>query len=122
MYDLGMAEEEKKREIIIYQDKEGPQIEVRLEDETIWLTQKLMADLFAVAVPTINEHLKNIFKTGELRENSVIRNFRITAADGKGYNTKHYNLDTIISLGYRVTSKRATQFRIWATSKLRDYI
>src|SRR5690606_11303925 len=73
-------------------------------------------------VPTINEHLKNIFSTKELDEKSVIRNFRTTASDGKAYDTKHYNLDVIIALGYRVNSKRATQFRIWATQRLKEYI
>jgi hypothetical protein len=81
-----------------------------------------MAELFEVTIPTINEHLKNIYETGELDENLVIRNFRITAGDGKTYDTKHYNLDSIIALGYRVNSKRATQFRIWATQRLREYI
>ncbi len=95
--------------------------EVRYEDETIWLTQKLMAKLFDVDVRTVNEHLKNIFKTGELYEDSVIRNFRITADDGKSYNTKHYDLDAIISVGYRVNSIRATEFRQWATKVLTQF-
>ena len=99
----------------------GDGFEVRYEDETIWLAQKLMAQLFDVTVPTINYHLKEIFKSGEIDENSVIRNFRITATDGKGYDTKHYNLDAIISVGYRVNSVRATQFRQWATGILRDF-
>ncbi|MDL2268655.1 virulence RhuM family protein [Desulfosarcina sp. OttesenSCG-928-G17] len=99
----------------------GDNLEVRYADETIWLTQKLMAKLFGVDVRTINEHLKNIFNSGELIQNSVIRNFRITAADGKTYNTQHYNLDAIISVGYRVNSLRATQFRQWATAVLRDF-
>ncbi len=94
---------------------------MRYEDETIWLTQKLMARLFEVTVPTINEHLKNIFEQGEITESSVIRKFRITASDGKSYNTQHYNLDAIISVGYRVNSVRATQFRQWATGILRDF-
>ena len=96
-------------------------IEVRVEDETVWLTQKLLAALFEVDVRTVNEHLKNIFKTCELDENSVIRKFRITAADGKSYNTQFYNLDAIISVGYRVNSDRAMQFRQWATNILRDF-
>ena len=100
----------------------NPQIEVRIEGEMVWLTQKLMAELFDVSIPTINEHLKNIFETGELNENSVIRNFRITATDGKDYDTKHYNLDMVIAVGYRVNSKRATYFRIWATQVIRDFI
>lgn len=96
-------------------------IEVHYEDETIWLTQKLMAELFDVTIPTINEHLKNIFESKELTEDSVIRKFRITAADGKFYNTQFYNLDAIISVGYRVNSIRATQFRQWATRVLHDF-
>jgi hypothetical protein len=110
-------------EFLIFTAQSGEQgIEVRYEDETIWLSQKLMATLFDVTVPTINEHLKNIFQSGELKENSVIRKFRITAADGKRYNTQFYNLDAIISVGgYRVNSVRATQFRQWATQILREY-
>ena len=96
-------------------------IEIRYEDETIWLTQKLMAELFEVDVRTISEHLKNIFASGELDQESVIRKFRTTAADGKNYNTQFYNLDAIISVGYRVNSKRATQFRQWATQVLREF-
>lgn len=100
----------------------NPQIEVRIEDEMVWLTQKLMAELFGVDIRTINEHLKNIFETLELQEGSVIRNFRITASDGKTYDTMHYNLDVVIAVGYRVSSKKATYFRIWATRVLRDFI
>ena len=109
--------------VVIYQTDDGKtRVDVQFLDETVWLTQKLMADLFDVTVPTINEHLRNIFKSGELEENSVIRKFRITASDGKAYSTNHYNLDAIISLGYRVNSSRATQFRIWATQRLKEYI
>ena len=90
-------------EFLIFTGQSGEQsIEARYEDETIWLSQKLMGQLFDVSVPTINEHLKNIFDGGELDENSVIRKFRITAADGKNYNTNFYNLDAIISVDYRV--------------------
>lgn len=96
-------------------------VEVRVEDENIWLTQKLIAKLFDVKIPTINEHLKNIFSTNELQENSVVRNFLITADDGKQYNTKHYNLEAIIALGYRINSERATNFRRWATQVLKDF-
>ena len=96
-------------------------IEVRYEDETIWLTQKLMSALFDVDVRTISEHLKNIFQSGELKQDAVIRKFRITAEDGKDYLTQFYNLDAIISVGYRVNSVRATQFRQWATQVLREY-
>jgi hypothetical protein len=109
-------------EFLIFTGQAGEQtIEARYEDETVWLTQKLMAQLFDVTVPTINEHLKNIFAGGELEEEPVIRKFRITAADGKKYNTKFYNLDAIISVGYRVNSVRATQFRQWATQVLREF-
>lgn len=109
-------------EFLIFTAEGGEEsIEVRYEDETIWLSQKMMAVLFDVNVRTINEHLKNIFEADELNQNSVIRNFRITASDGKKYNTQFYSLDAIISVGYRVNSKRATQFRQWATSVLRDF-
>jgi hypothetical protein len=109
-------------EFLIFTGQAGEKsIEARYEDGTVWLTQKLMAALFEVTVPTINEHLKNIFDTGELSENPVIRKFRITAADGKPYETNHYNLDAIISVGYRVNSVRATQFRQWATKVLREF-
>ena len=96
-------------------------IEARYEDETIWLTQKLMAELFDVTIPTINEHLKNVFLNIELNEDSVIRKFLITAKDGKNYRANFYNLDAIISVGYRVNSVRATQFRQWATGVLREF-
>ena len=96
-------------------------IEVKVKDETVWLTQKLIAKLFDVSVATVNEHLKNIFKTHELQEDSVIRKFLITASDGKSYNTQHYNLDAIISLGYRINSNKATEFRQWATQILKKF-
>jgi len=96
-------------------------IEVRYEDENLWLTQKMMGELFAVTIPTINEHLKNVFNSSELKENSVIRKFRITASDGKNYETQFYNLDAVISIGYRVNSKRATEFRQWATRVLKEF-
>jgi hypothetical protein len=109
-------------EFLIFTTQSGADgIEVRYEDETIWLTQKLMAALFGVTVPTINEHLKNIFAGEELQQDSVIRKFRTTASDGKNYNTNFYNVDAIISVGYRVNSKRATQFRQWATRVLREF-
>ena len=97
-------------------------INVQIEDETVWLTQDQMAELFDKSKPTIVEHLGNIFEEGELDESSVVRKFRITAADGKSYDVKHYNLDVIISVGYRVKSLRGTQFRQWATKRLREYI
>jgi hypothetical protein len=109
-------------EFLIFTGQAGEQsIEARYEDETVWLTQKLMAELFAVDVRTISEHLKNIFSAGELAEDSVVRKFRNTAADGKSYLTQFYNLDAIISVGYRVNSVRATQFRQWATGVLREF-
>ena len=109
-------------EFLIFTRQAGEDgIEVRYQDETIWLTQKLMAELFDVDVRTVSEHLKNIFSSNELRESSVLRKFRITAADGKNYNTQFYNLDAIISVGYRVNSRRATQFRQWATLVLREF-
>lgn len=109
-------------EFLIFTGQAGEKsIEARYEDESIWLSQKLMAQLFDVSVPTINEHLKNIFACDELKEDSVIRKFRITASDGKKYNTSFYNLDAIISVGYRVNSVRATQFRQWATQVLREF-
>jgi hypothetical protein len=96
-------------------------VEVVYADENIWLTQKMMATLYDVDVRTINYHLKTIFKDSELEENSVIRNFRITAADGKNYNTKHYNLSAIIAVGYKVNSERAVQFRKWSTTIIKEY-
>jgi hypothetical protein len=109
-------------EFLIFTGQAGQEsIEVRFEDQSIWLTQKLMAELFAVDVRTVNGHLKNIFASGELAEAAVIREFRITAADGKTYATLHYNLDAVISVGYRVNSVRATQFRQWATGVLREF-
>ncbi|NCC62189.1 MAG: hypothetical protein EOM12_14895 [Verrucomicrobiae bacterium] len=109
-------------EFLIFRQQAGEDgIEVRYQDQTIWLTQKLMAELFDVDVRTISEHLGNIFESGELDKDSAIRKFRITATDGKSYNTQFYNLDAIISVGYRVNSARATQFRQWATRILRDF-
>jgi hypothetical protein len=92
-----------------------------VQDETVWLTQKLMAELFGVDVRTVSEHLRNIIKSGEQRQASVIRKFRTTAADGKNYDTQFYNLDAIIAVGFRVNSTRAIQFRQWATGVLRDF-
>ena len=110
-------------EVLLYSTPENKtKIEVFFEGETFWLTQKKIAELFNVDVRTVNEHLTNIFKTSELDENSVIRKFRITANDGKNYLTQFYNLDAIIAVGYRVNSKEATAFRIWATNTLREFI
>lgn len=109
-------------EFLIFTAQSGEEsIEVRVEGETVWLTQKLMAELFGVNVRTVSEHLRNIFQSDELQEKSVIRKFRNTASDGKKYQTQFYNLDAIISVGYRVNSKRATQFRQWATRVLREF-
>jgi hypothetical protein len=108
---------------IIYTDQnENVKLKVFIKDETIWATQKQMAELFGVKTPAISKHLKNIFESGELDENSVVSKMEITASDGKNYETKFYNLDAIIAVGYRVNSKRATQFRIWATKVLREFI
>ncbi|MDD4570475.1 MAG: RhuM family protein [Tepidanaerobacteraceae bacterium] len=113
----------KKDQILLYTTEDGDiKIDVFFQDETVWLTQKMMAELFDVGVNTINYHLKEVFNSGELNEEAVIRKYRITASDGKRYNTNFYNLDAIISVGYRVNSVRATQFRIWATKTLREYI
>ena len=110
-------------EFLIFTAETGnPKIEVRIEGEMVWLTQKLMAELFDADVRTISEHLQNIFKNEELNEDSVVRIFRITATDGKEYDTQHYNLDAVIAVGYRVNSKRATHFRMWATQVLREFI
>ncbi len=114
--------EEAKGEIVIYKDVSGPELKVTLQDDSVWLSQAQMSELFGKDVRTVNEHIKNIFKEAELSQNSVIRKFRITARDGKSYQVSFYNLDVIISVGYRVKSKHGTQFRIWATQRLRDYI
>lgn len=110
-------------EIIIYQTQDGKtKIDVKIEDETVWLTQAQMVELFQSSKANISEHISHIFKEGELNGDSVVRNFRTTAQDGKNYITKHYNLDVIISVGYRVKSLRGTQFRIWATQVLKEYL
>ena len=112
-----------KNNFILYNAPSGDvTLNVLLQNETIWLTQKMMAELFDVGVPAINKHLTNIFESNELEENSVISILEITAADGKNYKTKFYNLDAVISVGYRVNSTKATQFRIWATKTLKEYI
>ncbi len=109
-------------EFLIFTAKAGEEsIEVKFEDETVWLTQKMLAKLFDVDIRTINEHLQNIFNSNELEKDSVIRKFRTTASDGKLYDIQFYNLDAIISVGYRVNSHRATQFRQWATRILKEY-
>ena len=109
-------------EFLIFTSQAGENgIEVRFQNETIWLSQKMMAVLFDCSIDNIALHLKNIFKTKELYEHSVAEDFSVTASDGKNYKTKHYNLDAIIATGYRVNSGRATQFRQWATKVLRDF-
>lgn len=118
-----MSPEQSKSEILLYSTEDGRiKIQVHLEDETVWLTQADMVELFQSSKSNISEHIKHIFDEGELDETSVVRNFRTTASDGKIYTTKHYNLDVIISVGYRVKSLRGTQFRIWATERLREYL
>ena len=109
-------------EFLVFTTQAGEKgIEVRVEDETVWLTQKLIGVLFDVDVRTVSEHLQNIFNSGELTESAVIRKFRNTASDGKSYLTAFYNLDAIIAVGFRVNSARATQFRQWAIGILRDF-
>jgi hypothetical protein len=110
-------------EIIFYTTDDGlTKINVQLENETVWLTQDQIALLFDKAKSTISEHIKHIFEEGELEENSVVRKFRTTAKDGKNYEVNHFNLDVIISVGYRVKSVQGTRFRQWATQRLKEYI
>jgi hypothetical protein len=112
-----------KGQFLVYQAEDGQvKIDVRLEGETAWLTQAHMAELFQTTIPNVNMHLRNVFAEGELQAGSVVQEFLTTAADGKNYTTKYYNLDAIISVGYRVKSAIATRFRIWATQKLREFI
>jgi len=112
-----------KGEIIIYQNKDNNiSLNVRLEEENVWLTQANLVELYQSSKSNVSEHIKHIFEEGELDENSVVRKFRTTASDGKHYETAFYNLDLIISLGYRIKSRIATQFRIWATQRLKEYI
>ena len=109
--------------ILIYTSDDGQvKIEVRLEDENVWLTQNAMAELFDTTRNNITMHIKNIFEEGELKENSVSKESLLTAKDGKNYKTKFYNLDLIISVGYRVKSIRGTQFRIWANKLIKEYL
>jgi hypothetical protein len=110
-------------EIVIYQSEDGfTHIDVKLEDETIWLTQEQLVNLYQTSKANVSEHIKNIIEEGELDRDSVVRKFRTTASDGKNYNIYHYNLDMIISLGYRIKSSIATRFRIWATERLKEYM
>jgi hypothetical protein len=110
-------------ELIIYQAEDGrTKIDVRIEDETVWLTQIQMSELFQTTKQNISLHINNAFKEGEIDPNSVVKEYLTTAADGKNYNTKYYNLDVIISVGYRVKSLQGTKFRIWATERLKEYM
>ena len=111
-----------KGEIVMYQPDETVRLEVRVEDETVWLTQHQMAELFLSTKQNVSLHINNIFREDELEENSVVKESLTTARDGKKYKTKFYNLDVIISVGYRVKSKRGTKFRQWANRVLKDYI
>lgn len=113
---------EQQGEIILYQPDESVRMEVHIEDETVWLPQAQIAELFETKRQAITKHLKNIFQSGELNENSVCSILELTASDGKSYKTKTYNLDAIISVGYRVNSKNATLFRRWANQVLKDYL
>ncbi len=110
-------------EILLYQTEDGiTKVDVSIVGETVWLNQAQMCDLFQRDKSVVSRHINNIFNESELNENSVVAFFATTAADGKTYNVKYYNLDVIISVGYRVKSHRGTQFRIWATERLREYI
>ena len=110
-------------EIILYQSENSTQLEVRIENETVWLTQAQIADLYGTKRPAITKHLKNIFESGELMENSTCSILEHMGADDmRLYQTKYYNLDVVISVGYRVNTKNATQFRIWANSILKEYL
>ncbi len=118
-----MTNTDKNNEIIIYQPADGvSEIRVQVQSETVWLAQSQLVGLFQSSKANISEHIKHIFAEGELDRNQVVRKFRTTASDGKNYEVEHYNLDMIISLGYRVKSSIATQFRIWATARLHEYI
>jgi len=118
-----MPQSDNTSQFIIYQAEDGQtKLDVRFQDETVWLSQQLMAELFSSSKQNIGQHLKNIFEEQELLENSVVKDFFTTAVDGKQYRTKRYNLDAIISVGYRVKSRTATRFRQWATRQLREYI
>lgn len=118
-----MNKDNNQGEIVIYQTDDGDtKIDVRFVDETVCLTQAQLCELYQTSKSNVSEHIKNIFEEGELEENSVVRKFRTTASDGKNYNVSYYNLDMIISLGYRIKSITATQFRRWATERLKEYM
>ena len=123
MEENRLTNSENQGDIVIYQTDDGlTKIDVRFTDETVWLTQAQLCELYQTSKSNISEHIKNIFLEGELDEDSVVRKFRTTATDGKNYNVSYYNLDMIISLGYRVKSITATQFRRWATERLKEYM
>lgn len=110
-------------DLILYTTEDGAtRLDLRVEDETLWMSQIQMADLFQRSKKTISEHLGNIFSEGELQESSVVRNFRTTATDGKDYEVAHYNLEAVLAVGFRVKSLRGTQFRQWANTKLKEYL
>lgn len=110
-------------EILIYQSEDGmTRIDVKIIDETVWLTQAQLCDLYQTSKSNVSEHIKHIFEEGELQQEAVVRKFRTTGSDGKSYNIIHYNLDMIISLGYRIKSRIATNFRRWATERLKEYM
>lgn len=114
---------ENKGDIVIYQSEEGDvRLDVRLEDSTVWLSQSQMCELYQTSKSNVSEHIKHILKEGELQESAVVRKFRTTASDGKSYNITYYNLDMVLSLGYRIRSAIATKFRQWATQRLTEYI
>lgn len=113
---------ETKGEIVIYKTESGPELAIQLQNDSFWLTQAQIASLFGTQRPAITKHLRNIFNTAELSQKAVCSILEHTASDGKTYKTQYYNLDAVIAVGYRVNSKRATQFRIWATGRLRDYL
>ncbi|MEZ4910971.1 MAG: virulence RhuM family protein [Saprospiraceae bacterium] len=118
-----MLPKNSNNEILLYKADDGQiKIQVRIEKDTVWLSQADMVELFQTTKQNISLHTKNIFEEGELDEDSVVKEYLTTASDGKNYHTKHYNLDVIISVGYRVKSLRGTQFRIWATERLREYL
>ena len=117
------VKDQNNSEILIYQSENGStRIDVKIIDETVWLTQAQLCELYQTSKSNVSEHIKHIFEEGELEQESVVRNFRTTAVDGKNYNVIHYNLDMIISLGYRIKSKIATNFRRWATERLKEYM
>ena len=120
---LNSAEMINQGDIVIYQAENGTtKIDVRFVDDTVWLTQAQLCELYQTSKSNVSEHIRHIFEEGELEETSVVRKFRTTAGDGKLYNVTYYNLDMIISLGYRVKSRIATSFRRWASERLKEYM